>query len=80
MNALNPADKDDQNKVEAAVEELQKFKADPPTTDKKIEDAIEDVLNIIRDLDGVEADVQKVSDLRDTIDKVMMIYARQFAK
>lgn len=80
FNALKLDDDGGEDEVEDAVEELQKQRTSPPVTKDKIEDAIEEVLEIIKDMDEIEADQTSLDAIRDTLDKVLLIYARQISK
>jgi len=77
FNALHLTDDKGKDEVSDAVKEIQKQRSAPPTTQEEYKKALKEVLEIIRDLDSVSAAAQSLSDLRDTLDKIVLIYERR---
>lgn len=80
LTALPVSDPDDREKIKDAIEDLDAQLRTPPTTPKQIETAIEDVLEAVRRLDGISANPQSVESIRETLDKIILIYGRLFGK
>jgi len=79
LNALVVSGSGPRRKVDMALEDLNTQRSVPPVTDRDIEDAIQEILKIIRDLTGLAITSVELSDIRDNLDRVLMIYGTRLS-